>query len=117
MRTTSFFQDDIARVLGQKPDTTLIDEIAACREGVTIGCLQELYNFRTYQPVASEQNAIGIASYLEEYINDQDLQDFYKEQRPEAVGSRYQLISVHGECSLFTLFEDEPDVDDLRRQK
>lgn len=99
MRTTSFFEDNIAQIFADNPDAGLIDKIAACRKGVTIGCLQELYNFRSYIPAAPEHNAIGITSYLEENINNQDLQDFYKVQRPEAVGSGYRLISVHGKCS------------------
>jgi len=99
MRTTSFFEDDITQIFDDNSDASLINKIAACRVGVTIDCLQELYNFRSYTPAAPKQNAIGIASYLEQYINNQDLQDFYQDQRPEAVGSGYRLISVHGECS------------------
>ena len=117
MRTTSFFEDDIAQIFDNNPDASLIAKIAACKEGVTVNCLQELYNFRSYIPAAPKQNAIGIVSYLEEYINNQDLQDFYKVQRPEAVGSGYRLISVHGECSQCILFEDEFDVGDFRRKK
>jgi len=99
MRTTSFFEDDITQIFGDTSDATLINKISACRQGVTIPCLQELYNFRSYIPAAPKQNAIGITAYLGQNINNQDLQDFYKEQRPEAVGSKYQWISVHGECS------------------
>lgn len=91
---TSFFRDDVAQVLGNGAD----NERSSCSQNITIECLQDLYNFKHYKPKAAKENAIGISSYLGEFINDQDLEAFYKEQRPEAVGSKYQLISVKGTC-------------------
>jgi tripeptidyl-peptidase-1 len=58
--------------------------------------LRNLYNFADYKPQVPQQNAIGIASYTGQFINNEDLQAFYKDQRPEAVGSKYQLISING---------------------
>ncbi|KAF5363394.1 hypothetical protein D9756_000249 [Leucocoprinus leucothites] len=95
MKTTSFFEDDFAKVFGQKGDGS--DDVnPSCNKTITVNCLRDLYNFDNYKPRVPEKNAIGISSYLEEYINNQDLQLFYKEQRPEAAGSKYKLITVNG---------------------
>lgn len=75
----------------------------SCNATVTVGCLQQLYNIGDYKPQAVQNNSIGISSYLEEFVNEQDLQSFYREQRPEAVNSTFKFISVNGEKCLFLL--------------
>ncbi|KAJ3572259.1 hypothetical protein NP233_g3201 [Leucocoprinus birnbaumii] len=91
MKATSFFEDAAAELFG------LEDQVQpSCNQTITVNCLKELYNFKGYHSSENRNNAIGISSYLEEYINNNDLQAFYKEQVPAAVGSKYQLISVNG---------------------
>jgi tripeptidyl-peptidase-1 len=68
---------------------------ANCNKTVTISCLQQLYNTAGFVP-SSKGNSIGITGYLEQFANNQDLQSFYKEQRPDALGSSYKFISVNG---------------------
>lgn len=46
----------------------------SCNTVVTPACLRALYNTASYKPQATKKNAIGIAGYLEEYANYEDLQ-------------------------------------------
>ncbi|KAL0580736.1 hypothetical protein V5O48_001294 [Marasmius crinis-equi] len=68
----------------------------ACNVTITIDCLQQLYNLKGYKVQEPKKNSIGITGYLEEFANKKDLQLFYKDQRPDAVGSSFEFISVKG---------------------
>ncbi|KAF8239071.1 subtilisin-like protein [Tricholoma matsutake] len=68
---------------------------ASCNTTITISCLQQLYNFVGFQP-SSLGNSIGITGYLGQYANLQDLQSFYADQRPDALGSSYGYFSING---------------------
>jgi tripeptidyl-peptidase I len=74
---------------------------ASCNHRITISCLQQLYNFTGFNP-SSGCNSIGITGYLEQYANFQDLQSFYKDQRPDAVNSSFKFVSVNGVLVRFT---------------
>jgi len=70
----------------------------SCNETVTIKCLQQLYNAVGYVPKSSEkENRVGVAGFLEQYANIEDLNTFYADQVPQAVGSSFEFISVNGE--------------------
>ena len=69
---------------------------ARCNRVITIKCLQQLYNIAGYAPSAAGQNQIGITGYLEQFANFEDLQMFYKDQRPEAGGSSFNVSLVNG---------------------
>jgi tripeptidyl-peptidase-1 len=69
---------------------------ASCNATITIKCLQQLYNAVGYSPKSAKKQSFGITSYLEEFVNNKDLQQFYADQRPDAVGSNYTLVSVAG---------------------
>lgn len=69
---------------------------ASCNTTVTITCLKELYNAVGFNSSASNGNKIGITGYLGEFANIQDLQQFYADQRPDALNSSFQFISVNG---------------------
>ncbi|KAI3616687.1 tripeptidyl peptidase [Moniliophthora roreri] len=73
-----------------------IEVDASCNSTITISCLQQLYNAVGYTPSADIGNSIGITGYLEEFANIQDLQSFYAEQRPDALGTSFEFISVKG---------------------
>ncbi|TFK55639.1 tripeptidyl peptidase A [Heliocybe sulcata] len=73
---------------------TVVD--ASCNSTITITCLKELYNATGYNSSATNGNTIGITAYLEQYANYMDLQDFYAQQRPDAVNSTFNFVSVNG---------------------
>ncbi|KAL0581860.1 hypothetical protein V5O48_000228 [Marasmius crinis-equi] len=71
----------------------------SCNGTITIACLRQLYNVSGYTPSSedvSSGSSIGVTGYLEEFANIQDLQAFYADQRPDAVNSSFEFISVKG---------------------
>ncbi|KAK2466004.1 hypothetical protein APHAL10511_001645 [Amanita phalloides] len=66
---------------------------ASCNTTITIKCLQQIYNAVDYRP---KQGSIGVTAYLGQYANFQDLRSFYAEQRPEAIDSLFNVVSVKG---------------------
>lgn len=68
---------------------------ASCNTTITVKCLQQLYNAVGFTPSA-KNNSIGITGYLGQFANKQDLQTFYADQRPDALGSSFKFISVKG---------------------
>ncbi|TDL29664.1 tripeptidyl peptidase A [Rickenella mellea] len=75
------------------PNGIMVD--ASCNQTVTINCLKQLYNAVGFAP-KSKQNKIGITGYLGQFANIADLQLFYADQRPDALNSSFQFISVNG---------------------
>jgi len=70
----------------------------SCNETVTVKCLQQLYNSVGYLPkIPKEKNRIGVTGFLEQYANVEDLNTFYADQVPQAVGTSFDFISVNGE--------------------
>ncbi|KAH8825615.1 tripeptidyl peptidase A [Flagelloscypha sp. PMI_526] len=83
--------DHEAQVLAASPGAP-----ASCNfKDITLKCLAELYKYSGYTPT-STTNSIGITGYLEEYANNADLELFYKDQKPKAVGSQYNYFAVNG---------------------
>lgn len=74
---------------------------ASCNTTITITCLKQIYNAVGYNSSATNGNQIGITGYLEEYANDADLQLFYQDQRPDAVNSSYNFVSINGRSRLY----------------
>jgi len=69
----------------------------SCNETVTVKCLQQLYNAVGYVPkISTKENRIGVAGFLGQYANIQDLNTFYADQVPQAVGTSFEFISVNG---------------------
>ncbi|KAF7432698.1 hypothetical protein PC9H_004640 [Pleurotus ostreatus] len=66
-----------------------------CNYTITLNCLRQMYNIE-YTPQAIDQQRIGITGYLEQFANIEDLQSFYKMQRPDALGSDFEYFSVAG---------------------
>ncbi|KZO97104.1 subtilisin-like protein [Calocera viscosa TUFC12733] len=67
-------------------DLSASTEWGACNTTVTIDCLQKLYKTEGYFPQAVEVNHLGVAAYLGDDANLDDLNQFLSLQRPEAVG-------------------------------
>ncbi|KAF8204657.1 tripeptidyl peptidase A [Pholiota molesta] len=85
---------------------------ASCNQIITITCLQQLYNAVGFTPSA-KGNSIGITGYLEQFANFQDLQSFFADQRPDALNSTFDVISVAGGLNNQSLAEagDEANLD------
>jgi tripeptidyl-peptidase I len=77
----------------------------SCNTTITISCLQQLYNVGNFTPSANVGNSVGITGYLEQFANRADLQTFYADQVPDAVGTTFNFVSVKGNfrTSLITL--------------
>ncbi|KZT24082.1 subtilisin-like protein [Neolentinus lepideus HHB14362 ss-1] len=69
----------------------------SCNTTVTPACLQVLYSTEGYVPQAAEKgNKIGVAGYLEQYVSFADLQTFFTQFRPDAMGTNVTVVSVDG---------------------
>lgn len=72
----------------------------SCSEIMTIYCVQQLYQTTGYQPVpaSKSKNMIAVTGFDEEFANEADLQSFYQDERPDAVGSSFNTVLVNGAC-------------------
>ncbi|KAH8118643.1 tripeptidyl peptidase A [Phellopilus nigrolimitatus] len=86
---------------------------ASCNTTVTITCLKELYNAVGFNASATIGNQIGITGYLGQFANIADLQLFYADQRPDALNSSFNFVSVNGGQNSQNVSEagDEADLD------
>ena len=60
-----------------KPQTKFVTDAStpsSCKSAITPTCLRTLYNTTNYVPLATNINKLGVAGYLEEYANRDDLQ-------------------------------------------
>ena len=69
----------------------------ACNNEIGLKCLQQIYNLTDYEPSPNSGSRLGITGYLEQFANMQDLQTFFKEQRPDAANTTFDVISINGE--------------------
>ncbi|KAG1782846.1 peptidase S8/S53 domain-containing protein [Suillus placidus] len=69
---------------------------ASCNSTITLSCLRQLYNAENYKTTATNCNKLGLTGYLDQYVNNKDLQQFYQAQNPSAYGSDYTLVSING---------------------
>lgn len=82
------------------PGNSTIDP--ACSNEIGIKCLQQIYNFTTYEPSPTSGSRIGITGYLEQFANIQDLQTFMKAERSDAANATFDVLSVNG--NYFKMF-------------
>ncbi|KAG9317808.1 peptidase S8/S53 domain-containing protein [Chiua virens] len=68
----------------------------SCNGTITITCLRQLYNAVGYNTSATNGNKLAVTAYLEQYANNQDLQQFFQMENPEAYGSNYTYVSING---------------------
>lgn len=84
----------------------------SCNTTVTPACLQTLYRTSGYVPQAADKgNKIGVAGYLEQYVNFADLQSFFRQFRPDTVGANVTIVSVDGGLNDQSLPGTEADLD------
>lgn len=78
-------------------DASTNDSVGAtCNNEIGLRCLQEIYNLTDYKASATSGSRIGITGYLEQFANVQDLQSFLSEQRPDALNTTFDVVSVNG---------------------
>ncbi|KAG9317809.1 peptidase S8/S53 domain-containing protein [Chiua virens] len=100
-RSTLHWPSD-TELTNQSPSTGLLTGPAgnevdgSCSETITITCLRQLYNAVGYNTSANNGNKIAVTAYLEQYANNQDLQQFFQTENPEAYGSNYTFVSING---------------------
>ncbi|GJJ05822.1 hypothetical protein Clacol_000009 [Clathrus columnatus] len=68
----------------------------SCNNTITPTCVLELYNATQYKVQAPDKSKIAISSYLGEFANIADLEQFYSLLRPEAINTSFTLISING---------------------
>lgn len=76
---------------------------ASCNTTITVSCIQQLYNAVGFKPSGRNGNVIGITGYLEQFANIADLQQFYADQRPDALNSTFKFIPVKGTSGCITV--------------
>ncbi|PFH44680.1 hypothetical protein AMATHDRAFT_167920, partial [Amanita thiersii Skay4041] len=100
-KSTIFFPDDETETVENNDGQMKVSGSSAggvdpsCNTTITITCLQQLYEIPSLT-TANQTNSIGITGYLDQFANLQDLQSFYKDQRPDALNSSFKFISVNG---------------------
>ena len=45
---------------------------------------------------------MAVTAYLEQYANNQDLQQFFQLENPSAYGSNYTFVSINGKNALYS---------------
>ncbi|KAK0203079.1 peptidase S8/S53 domain-containing protein [Desarmillaria ectypa] len=90
MRATSFVEADISDEVADISATLP----SSCASRITIACLQALYNTSDYVPSATGSNTLGVAGYLDEYANRNDLQTFLNRYRTDAAGTTFKTVTV-----------------------
>ncbi|KAH9043426.1 subtilisin-like protein [Lactarius hengduanensis] len=58
--------------------------------------LRSLYRTATYVPVATDQNVLAIAGFMDDYPSPADLTAFMKECRTDAIDPTFRVVQVNG---------------------
>ncbi|KDQ64444.1 hypothetical protein JAAARDRAFT_28073 [Jaapia argillacea MUCL 33604] len=106
---TYFSQAKAVPTLTQALGSIQVDP--SCTQTITLSCLRQLYNATGYNSSATNGNVLGITGYLEQYLNIQDLQQFYALYRPDAVNSTFAYVSINGGQNSQNISEAGPEAD------
>ncbi|KAI9782637.1 MAG: vesicle formation at the endoplasmic reticulum [Peltula sp. TS41687] len=71
-------------------------QTSGCNETITPACLRELYEIGEYRANPNTSNKLGIAGYLEEYAQYEDLRQFLARYAPDAAGGNFTVSSIKG---------------------
>ncbi|CZT48511.1 related to Tripeptidyl-peptidase sed3 [Rhynchosporium secalis] len=71
-------------------------DVVACNSSITVDCLQALYKFKHFRGSRRNGNQIGLAGFLEEYAQHDDLEQFYRTYVPDAYDADFQEILING---------------------
>ncbi|KAI1000959.1 Tripeptidyl-peptidase [Podosphaera aphanis] len=69
---------------------------AACNTSIIPDCLSDLYNIREINGSSTNGNQLGIAGFLEQYAQQDDLDKFFAKYLPKATGSTFSTQLVNG---------------------
>ncbi|KAH6916261.1 peptidase S8/S53 domain-containing protein [Coprinopsis sp. MPI-PUGE-AT-0042] len=100
MRTNSNLRPELIKPSDILDDLTVslegTLEPSSCNVFVTPSCLRHLYNTTDYVPQTTGRSRLGVVGYLDEFVNDADLQNFYSKFRKDAQGFGIPTVSVNG---------------------
>ncbi|KAI0745384.1 family S53 protease [Earliella scabrosa] len=68
---------------------------ASCNSVVTPACLQALYGIPTAKATVPS-NTIGVSGFIQQFANNNDLQTFLRNLRPDLAGSTFSLLTLDG---------------------
>lgn len=71
-----------------------------CNETITPACLSELYEIGDFQASPNTGNKLGVAGFLEQYAQYEDLRQFLALYAPYAAGGNFSVSSVKGGLNL-----------------
>lgn len=91
MRATSFLQPEA----DEKNANIDVESAATCGSRVTPSCLQSLYSTAGYTPSADTTSVLGVAGYLDEYANEEDLTTFLGKYLPDASNATFETVQVN----------------------
>ncbi|KAK7467531.1 hypothetical protein VKT23_004584 [Stygiomarasmius scandens] len=91
MRATSFLQPEIP-ALSLKIDATA--PAASCNTVITPTCLRDLYNTIDYTVTQAGTNKLGVAGYLDEFANFDDLKTFTRRFRTDATNATFDVVQI-----------------------
>ncbi|ORY84175.1 subtilisin-like protein [Leucosporidium creatinivorum] len=74
----------------------VLHELQDCAKVTTLDCLRVMYNFALYKPVSTSKNSLGIVEYTPQAYVPSDLDFFFANYSPSAVGSRPTLYAIDG---------------------
>ncbi|KAF8514827.1 peptidase S8/S53 domain-containing protein [Hysterangium stoloniferum] len=95
-RATTFPLSDKIPIITPLTDASP-DVDPSCNNTITPTCLLQLYNATQYTVQAADKgNQIAISSYLNQFANLADLQEFYANLVPAAVNSSFDVVSING---------------------
>ena len=77
-----------------KFDSNTIDASTSCNNKVTPQCIEQLYHM-DYLPNTTSINSVGIASYLEQYISINDLQQYFRLYVPSLIGAQPTILGYN----------------------
>ncbi|KAJ7743516.1 family S53 protease [Mycena maculata] len=85
----------------------------SCASIVEPACLQDMYGFPTARANNSASNTLGVAGYIDQFANSEDLSLFLSNLRTNLVGSTFTLLTLDGGENVQVLSEagDEADLD------
>ncbi|KAH9035171.1 subtilisin-like protein [Lactarius deliciosus] len=63
-------------------------------QDVTSSFLRSFYKTSTYVPSAADRNVLGVAGYLRDYPNPDDLRQFMNEYRSDATSATYSVVQI-----------------------
>lgn len=99
-----FDQDEIPAVSSKKKPASCDPKL------VTADCLRDFYGMDSYEASGKGQY-IGVAGYLEQYANREDLAMYLDDQRPDAAGYSFKVKSLKGGLNTQSKPGEEANLD------